>query len=100
MASKKLSKQDAVSVLKKIMDPEIGLDIYNLELIYGIIIKPDNSVLIKMTLTSPTCPFGPAIIKEVKEKLQKKGFRNPMVDVVFEPSWKPSDKVKMLLGLQ
>lgn len=95
-----LTKKEAVLVLKKIMDPEIGLDIYNLELIYGITIKPDNSVLIKMTLTSPTCPFGPAIIREVKEKLQKKGFKKPEVEVVFEPAWTPSDKVKMLLGLQ
>jgi len=96
---KKLSKSDAVSVLKKIIDPEIGLDIYNLELIYGINVSGD-SVIIKMTLTSPTCPYGPAIIREVKEKLQRKGFKNPIIEIVFEPAWKPSDKVKMLLGLQ
>jgi len=95
----KLTKKEAVSVLKKISDPELGLDIYNLELIYNIDVKKDNSILVKMTLTSPMCPFGPAIIGEVKEKLQKKGFKNPQVDVVFEPPWKPSDKVKMLLGL-
>ncbi|MEK6760400.1 MAG: metal-sulfur cluster assembly factor [Nanoarchaeota archaeon] len=99
MVSKKFSKQDAISVLKKVIDPEIGLDIYNLELIYGVNVSGD-SVNIKMTLTSPTCPYGPMILREVKEKLQKKGFKNPTVDVVFEPAWKPSDKVKMLLGLQ
>ena len=99
MVSKKLSRRDAVSVLKKIIDPEIGLDLYNLELIYGINLSGD-SVNIKMTLTSPTCPYGPMIIGEVKEKLKRKGFKNPMVDIVFEPAWKPSDKVKMLLGLQ
>lgn len=96
---KKLSKADAISALKKIIDPEIGLDIYNLELIYGITVSGD-SVTIKMTLTSPTCPYGPMILREVKEKLQKKGFKNPTIELVFEPAWKPSDKVKMLLGLQ
>ena len=99
MQKKKLTKADAVSVLKKIMDPELGLDIYNLELIYGINLSGD-SITIKMTLTSPTCPYGPAIIGEVKEMLKKKGFKNPNIDIVFEPAWKPSDKVKMLLGLQ
>ena len=48
---KKLSKKDAVSALKKILDPELGLDIYNLELIYGIDVKRDNSILITIPFT-------------------------------------------------
>ena len=96
----KLTKKHAVSVLKKVTDPELGLDIYNLELIYGINIKDDNSVIVKMTLTSPMCPYGPSLMNEVKDKLKQKGFNNPQIDLVFEPLWKPSEKVKMLLGLQ
>ena len=97
---KKLARKDAISALKKVMDPELGLDIYNLELIYGITVKSDNSILVKMTFTSPTCPYGPMLMNEVKEKLKSKGFRRPEIDIVFEPVWKPSNKVKMLLGLQ
>ncbi len=98
--AKKLTRKDAVSVLKKILDPELNLDIYNLELIYGIEIKKDNSILVKMTFTSPTCPYGPMLMSQVREGLKKKGFKNPEIDIVFEPVWTPSEKVKMLLGLQ
>ena len=98
--AEKLTKKHAVTALKKVTDPELGLDIYTLELIYDIIIKNDDSVVIKMTLTSPMCPYGPSLMKDVKDKLKQKGFKNPEIDLVFEPMWVPSEKVKMLLGLQ
>lgn len=97
--SKKLTKQNAISVLKKINDPELGLDIYTLELIYEINVKDDNSITIKMTFTSPFCPYGPSLINEITGKLKAKGFKNSEIEIVFEPLWAPSDKVKMLLGL-
>ena len=96
----KLNKKHAVSALKKVTDPELGLDIYTLELVYDINVKEDNSVIVKMTLTSPMCPYGPSLMNDVKEKLKGKGFKNPEIDLVFEPMWVPSEKVKMLLGLQ
>ncbi|MBI2043258.1 metal-sulfur cluster assembly factor [Candidatus Pacearchaeota archaeon] len=98
--SEKLTKKHAVSALKKVTDPELGLDIYTLELIYDINLKDDDSVVIKMTLTSPMCPYGPSLMNDVKDKLKQKGFKNPEIDLVFEPIWEPSEKVKMLLGLQ
>jgi len=99
MKDARLTKKQAVDELKKIIDPELGIDIYNLELIYDVKIGGDNSVVVKMTLTSPMCPYGPAILGEVKDRLQKKGFKNPEIDLVFEPLWTPSEKVKILLGL-
>ena len=98
--AEKLTKKHAVSALKKVTDPELGLDIYTLELVYDITINNDDSVIVKMTLTSPMCPYGPALMKDVKEKLKQKGFKNTEIDLVFEPMWVPSEKVKMLLGLQ
>ena len=98
--AEKLTKKHAVTALKKVTDPELGLDIYTLELIYDITIKNDDSVVVKMTLTSPMCPYGPSLMKDVKDKLKQKGFKNPEIDLVFEPMWVPSEKVKMLLGLQ
>ena len=98
--SEKLTKKHAVAALKKVSDPELGLDIYTLELVYDITIKDDSSVIVKMTLTSPMCPYGPALMNDVREKLRQKGFKNPEINLVFEPMWVPSEKVKMLLGLQ
>lgn len=95
----KPTKKDAISALKKVQDPEIELDVYTLGLIYDINIKSDNSIFIKMTLTSPSCPFAPMIAEEIKTNLRKKGFKNPEIEFVFDPPWFPSDKVKMLLGL-
>ena len=98
--AEKLTKKHAVTALKKVTDPELGLDIYTLELVYDITIKNNDSVIVKMTLTSPMCPYGPSLMKDVKDKLKQKGFKNPEIDLVFEPMWVPSEKVKMLLGLQ
>ena len=96
----KLTKKHAVSILKKVIDPELHVDIYNLELIYEIEVGSENEIKIKMTLTTPFCPYGPALLHEIKDKLKQKGFINPEVEVVFEPLWEPSEKVKILLGLQ
>ena len=96
----KLTKKHAVAILKKVMDPELHVDIYNLELIYGIDVKEGNGIKIKMTLTTPFCPYGPALLNEIKDKLKQRGFVNPEIELVFEPMWVPSEKVKMLLGLQ
>lgn len=94
-----LNKKQAILAMKKVVDPELGLDVYTLGLVYGIDINEGNSISIKMTLTTPMCPFGPTIMRNVKEELQKEGFKDPKVEFVFEPLWEPSDNVKDLLGL-
>lgn len=99
MKVKNLTKSQAVIGLKKVMDPELGLDVYALGLIYDIKIKDDKSIQIKMTLTSPMCPFGPQMISDVKNRLKEQGFKNPEVEFVFDPPWAPNEEVKMLLGL-
>ena len=96
---KELNKKQAISAIKKVVDPELGLDVYTLGLVYGIDLNKGDSISIKMTLTSPMCPFGPAIMSGVKMELQKKGFNNTEVEFVFDPPWEPSDNVKDLLGL-
>lgn len=95
----KLTKKHAISSLKKVVDPELELDIYTLGLIYEIKILEDNSISIDMTLTSPSCPYAPMLVNDIKNKLEKKGFKNPKIEFVFDPPWEPSEKVKMLLGL-
>ena len=94
-----MNKETAIEVLKKIEDPEVMLDIYSLGLIYDITIKEDNTIHILMTLTSPACPYGPLIIEQVKYGLANVGFKQPEVEVTFNPPWQPSEEVQMMLGL-
>ena len=93
------TKQDAEEILKKVKDPEIGIDIFTLGLIYDINIKENDEIHILMTLTSPMCPFGDEILKQVKEGLTKVGFKNPNVEVTFDPVWAPSEELRAMLGV-
>ena len=94
-----ITKGTINKVLKKVKDPEIGIDIVTLELVYGINIKKDN-VRVKMTLTSPMCPYGPELVNSVKQEIKKvKGIKKVDVDVVFDPPWQPSEELKDSLGL-
>jgi FeS assembly SUF system protein len=84
-------------------DPEIPVNIYELGLIYGIDIRPDGSVGIKMTLTSPACPVAGSLPGEVKTKvLQVPGVTGAAVDLVWDPPWdkdRMSEAAKLQLGL-
>ena len=92
------TKDDAIEALKKVLDPELGLDIYTLGLIYEIKIET-NTPKIKMTFTSPTCPYAPQLVAEVKSQLKESGFNEPEIEFTFDPPWEPSEEVKMMLGL-
>jgi metal-sulfur cluster biosynthetic enzyme len=92
-----LKKEDAIGALQKIKDPEIGLDIWTLGFIYDIAIDKDK-VHIKMTLTTPFCPMAQHMMLEVKKGLTEIGFKNPEVELVFDPPWEPSKEVKTLMG--
>jgi len=92
-------KEKIIEALKEVMDPELGLDVWTLGLIYEVDVKDDKSVDIKMTLTSPMCPYAPQLISGIETGVQEKGFSKPTIDVVFDPVWKPSEEVKQLLGL-
>ena len=96
-----IAKEKVIEVLKTVNDPEIGLDIYTLGLIYYITINEDNSVIIKMTFTSPMCPYGPALLADVKNKVTSvDGVKSVDIELVFEPVWKPSKEVKLMLGIE
>ncbi len=97
-----VSKEEVVSVLKTIYDPEIPIDIYNLGLIYGIDIE-GRKVKIRMTFTVPTCPMVNFIVEEVKEKVgQISGVEEVEVELVWDPPWSPEmiseEYRKKLLG--
>ena len=94
-----ITREEIVEALKKVIDPEIGIDIYTLGLVYEIT-PSEKKQKIKMTLTSPMCPYGPQVIADVKEKVgQLKGVEEVEVELTFEPPWEPSEEVKLMLGI-
>lgn len=85
-----LKKEQVQTMLEDVYDPEIGVDIVTLGLIYDIKINEDNDIHVLMTFTFPGCPYGPELIAEVEEKLKEiKEARNIKVEVTFEPAWSP-----------
>ena len=84
------------SALKNVIDPEIGLDIVNLGLVYRVdIIESGRVVDIDMTLTTPACPAGPQIIEQVKREVTAlgdiyKNLEDIRVNLVWTPFWSPA----------
>ena len=70
--------ENVVKVLKGIYDPEIPVDIYELGLIYDVMINEANEVKVLMTLTSPNCPVAETLPREVEEKISKINYNNPL----------------------
>ena len=84
-------KNKVVSEIKKIYDPEIPVNIYELGLIYDISVKNEKDVTVKMTLTSPNCPVAESLPKEVKDSIIAiKGVGKVDLDLVWDPPWNKS----------
>ena len=96
-------KEKVISEIKKIYDPEIPVNIYELGLIYDIIIEKDNDVKINMTLTSPNCPVAESLPKEVKDSIIAiKEVKNVDLNLVWDPPWDKdmmSEAAKLELNL-
>ncbi len=92
-----------VKVLKTIYDPEIPVDIYELGLIYDVLVNEDNDVKILMTLTSPNCPVAETLPVEVEEKVKSLNLvKDAEVEITFDPPWTQdlmSEEAKLELGL-
>tara|TARA_B100001121_G_scaffold299182_1_gene307642 strand:- start:1473 stop:1775 length:303 start_codon:yes stop_codon:yes gene_type:complete len=96
-------KSKIITEIKKIYDPEIPVNIYELGLIYKIEISEKNDVLIEMTLTSPNCPVAESLPNSVKENILKiNGIKNVDLKLVWDPPWtkeKMSEAAKLELNL-
>ena len=88
--------------IKTVYDPEIPVDIYELGLIYDIIVDKERRVLVKMTLTSPACPSAQQLPSEVRYKVKAvPGVTNAWVEIVWEPAWskdRMSETARLSLG--
>lgn len=91
-----------IEVIKTVYDPEIPVDIYELGLIYEIIVDAQKQVLVKMTLTSPACPSAQQLPSEVRYKVKAiPEVTEAVVEIVWEPPWdkeRMSEAAKLQLG--
>jgi metal-sulfur cluster biosynthetic enzyme len=103
-----VTEEQVRKVLKEIKDPEIHISILDLGLIYGVDIQPadggKSKVGVKMTLTGPGCPYGPALLSKTHADVsQIPGVADVNVDLVWIPQWDPrkmaSEEAKMQLGI-
>ena len=84
-------KEQVIKEIKKIYDPEIPVNIYELGLIYDISVNDKKEVHIKMTLTTPNCPVAESLPKEVKDSVkQLNGIEKVELDLVWDPPWDKS----------
>ena len=94
---------DLISELKKVYDPEIPVDIYELGLIYKVDINDDRHVDIEMTLTAPACPVAgemPGWVEDAARKVE--GVKSARANLVFDPPWDPSrmsDEARLQLNM-
>jgi FeS assembly SUF system protein len=92
-----------VEALKKVFDPEIPVNIYELGLIYDVDIQEGGKVQVKMTLTSPGCPVAGSLPGEVKAKVEAvPGVASAEIDLVWDPAWNPSmmsEAARLQLGM-
>ena len=96
-------QQPIIDVIKTVYDPEIPVDIYELGLIYEIIVDAEQRALVRMTLTSPACPSAQQIPQEVRYKVKAvPGISDAWVEIVWEPQWtkeRMSEAAKLTLGM-
>ena len=84
-------KEKIITEIKKIYDPEIPVNIYELGLIYDIKVDKENNVKVNMTLTTPNCPVAESLPKEVKDSImQIKGIGKVDLNLVWDPPWDQS----------
>ncbi|MEO6433951.1 MAG: SUF system Fe-S cluster assembly protein [Sphingomicrobium sp.] len=92
-----------VEALKSIYDPEIPVDIYELGLIYDVVVSEDGDAIVSMTLTTPNCPVAESLPQEVELRtLAVPGIRDAEVKLVWDPPWDPSkmsDEARLELGM-
>ena len=96
-------KEKVISEIKKIYDPEIPVNIYELGLIYKVEINSENKVNVEMTLTSPNCPVAESLPNSVKDNIMKvEGVTEVDLKLVWDPPWdkdKMSEAAKLELNL-
>ena len=97
-----VDEEQVTEVLKKVYDPEIQYDIWSLGLVYNVEIE-GSKVRILMTFTSPMCPYGPALMDDVRRQVSAvDGVGEVVIELTFNPPWNPekmTEEAKIALGI-
>jgi FeS assembly SUF system protein len=97
------TEAQVVEILKTIRDPELPINIWEMGLIYAVEVSPDDSVTVRMTLTTPACPAAESLVAEVDAKVRAiPEVTDVIVDLVWDPPWTPermSDAARLEAGL-
>ena len=97
-----VDKEQVIEVLKKVLDPEIQYDIWSLGLVYNIETE-GNKVKILMTFTTPMCPYGPALMDDIRRQVSAiDGVGEVQIELTFSPVWgtdKMTEEAKIALGI-
>lgn len=97
-------KDSMMSALEEVIDPELGIDIVNLGLVYDVELNEEGVAIVTMTLTSIGCPMGPMIVDQVKAALgQLPEVKETEVNITFNPPWSRdhmSRYAKIALGIR
>jgi FeS assembly SUF system protein len=103
MTDENTTKEDIIKALQSVYDPEIPVSVYELGLIYDIIIKNNGDVDIIMTLTTPNCPEAQTIPEKIADVVSLvKGVNEVKVEITWDPPWtqdKMTEAAKLELGL-
>jgi FeS assembly SUF system protein len=84
-------EEKIIEAIRTCYDPEIPVNIHELGLIYEVKVEPTGAVVVKMTLTAPSCPAAQSLPIEVESKVGSiEGVTDVRVDVVWDPPWEPS----------
>ena len=101
--SSKIKEDQVIQCIRKVMDPEIPVNLYDLGLIYEIKINDKNDIKIKMTLTNPNCPVAGSMPESVGKSVEKLSNLNSIeVSLVWDPKWHKdlmSDEAKLALDI-
>ena len=97
-------KDQIVAALKKVYDPEMPVNIYELGLIYGIDVDPEGNAALRMTLTAPNCPVAGSLPAEAERAVRSvPGVKDVKVELTFDPPWskdRMSEAAKLALGIE
>jgi FeS assembly SUF system protein len=97
-------KAEVIAALKKVYDPEMPVNIYELGLIYGIEIDAEGKAAVRMTLTAPNCPVAGTLPGEVERAVRAvPGITDVKLELTFDPPWtkdRMSEAAKLALGLE
>ncbi|MHA6258447.1 metal-sulfur cluster assembly factor [Sporosarcina sp. CAU 1771] len=99
-----MMKESMMGALENVIDPELGIDIVNLGLIYDVELVDEGTSKVTMTLTSMGCPMGPQIVENIKQELMElPEVKDVDVNIIWNPPWskdKMSRYAKIALGVR